>query len=117
MTAPVQVGPSPADSGPTPHPGTAGRIRPIDPRTPITTRQLEVLRLAANGHSNDSIGRRLNISPTTVNHSLRSTYLKLGARDRTHAVAIAIVRGLIREQDIVGVQLVPGRSSVHRNTA
>lgn len=117
MTAPVQVGPTP-DGGPTPtHWGRGLRQRPPNPRTAITRRQLELLRLAANGNTNAAIARHLGITPTTVNQTLRTTYLKLGAKDRTHAVAIALVRGLLEPKDIAGVQMLPAGVSVHRDAA
>lgn len=116
MTTPV-LGPSPTSGGPAPHRASGARQRPPDPKTAITRRQLELLRLAANGNSNATIARWLGITPTTVNHSLRSTYLKLGARDRTNAVAIALVRGLLEPSDIANVQMLAGRTSVHRHSA
>lgn len=117
MNVPVQVGPSSPSGGPAPHKATAGRIRPIDPRTSITRRELELLRLAANGNTNEMIARHLAITKDTVNGTLRRSYLKLGARDRTHAVAIALIRGLIEPKDIAGVQMLPGRMSVHSDAA
>jgi DNA-binding CsgD family transcriptional regulator len=76
-----------------------------------------MLRLAANGNTNEQIARHLGISTHTVNSTLRRVYLKLGARDRTNAVAIALVRGLIRVSDIACVQDPGGTNSVHANTA
>lgn len=113
MNVPVQVGPSPISGGPVPHKAKGCRHRPLDSRYPITRRELELLCLAANGNTNEMIARHLGITKDTVNGTLRKSYLKLGARDRTHAVAIALIRGLIEPKDIAGVQMLPGRMSVH----
>jgi DNA-binding NarL/FixJ family response regulator len=67
-------------------------------RTPDTTlspREIEVLRLVADGHSNREIGRRLFLSETTVKSHLVHIYSKLGVKSRTSAVARARERGAI----------------------
>ncbi|MFD9072844.1 response regulator transcription factor [Streptomyces lasiicapitis] len=69
-------------------------------RSLLTARRLEVLRLAANGYTNVEIGRKLWISEESVKSHLRLAYHRLGARDRTHAVAICLVRGLIHPHEI-----------------
>nr|WSX25525.1 helix-turn-helix transcriptional regulator [Streptomyces tubercidicus] len=96
-----------------PHKARGCRNRPLDSRYPITRRELELLRLAANGNTNEMIARHLGITKDTVNGTLRSVYRKLGAKDRTNAVAIALVRGLIEPHEIAGVQMLPGRMSIH----
>ncbi|MER6844790.1 helix-turn-helix transcriptional regulator [Streptomyces platensis] len=113
MTAPVEVGSSPNSDGPMPPKVRACRNRPLDPRYPITQRELELLRLAANGNTNEGIARFLGITKDTVNGTLRSVYRKIGAKDRANAVAIALVRGLIGPHEIAGVQMLPGRMSIH----
>ena len=77
----------------------AARGLPAD-RALLTPRRLEVLRLAANGHSNADIGRRLWISEDSVKTHVRIAYEQLGARDRAHAIAICLVRGLIQPHEI-----------------
>ncbi len=67
---------------------------------PMTTRELEVLTLAAAGLKTDEIARRIFVSRNTVKTHLAHTYAKLGARNRAEAVAIAIQEGF--------VELVPG---------
>lgn len=67
---------------------------------PLTPRRLEVLRLAANGLTNGDIARALWLSEETVKSHLQLAYCALGARDRAHAVAIALVRGLIQPHEI-----------------
>jgi DNA-binding NarL/FixJ family response regulator len=60
-----------------------------------TARQLDVLRLIRDGHSNKQIADRLGIAETTVNFHIKNLVDKLGANDRTHAVTIAVRRGLL----------------------
>src|SRR5262245_52001604 len=61
----------------------------------LTARELDVLRLIRDGHRNKQIGDRLGISESTVNYHIKNLTDKLGANDRTHAVTIAVRRGLL----------------------
>jgi DNA-binding NarL/FixJ family response regulator len=61
----------------------------------LTEREIEVLQLLAFGYTNRDIGQRLFISPDTVKTHLEHVYQKLGASDRTAAVAEAMRRQLI----------------------
>ncbi|HEX5342162.1 MAG TPA: response regulator transcription factor [Duganella sp.] len=61
----------------------------------LSEREIEVLRSAAAGNSNKRIGAHLGIAEDTVKAHLRTILAKLDARDRTHAVAIAVKRGII----------------------
>jgi len=61
----------------------------------LTERELEVLRAVAAGHSNKVVADRLQISEDTVKSHMRSILSKLYANDRTHAVTIALKRGII----------------------
>ena len=61
----------------------------------LTERELEVLQHLSFGYSNREIGERLFISPDTVKTHLEHIYQKLGATDRTAAVAQAMRRRLI----------------------
>lgn len=61
-----------------------------------TSRELEVLQLIRDGHRNKQIADRLAIAEATVNYHIKNLVDKLGANDRTHAVAIAIKRGLLQ---------------------
>lgn len=62
----------------------------------LTPRELDVLRLIRDGHRNKEIASKLIISETTVNFHIKNLVDKLGANDRTHAVTIAIRRGLLQ---------------------
>jgi len=62
----------------------------------LTPRELEVLRLIRDGSKNKEIAARLNISETTVNFHIKNLVSKLQANDRTHAVTIAIRRGMLQ---------------------
>jgi DNA-binding NarL/FixJ family response regulator len=61
----------------------------------LTDRELQVLRLIRDGHRNRQIADRLAIAETTVNFHVRNLVDKLQANDRTHAVTIAVRRGLL----------------------
>lgn len=62
----------------------------------LTEREMEVLRLVAEGNRNRDIAERLFISEETVKVHVKHIMEKLGASDRTQAVAIAQRRGIIR---------------------
>jgi DNA-binding NarL/FixJ family response regulator len=76
------------------HPAGAAAGRQL-PRRPLTSREREVLQAVAEGRSNAEIGQRYYLSVDTVKTHLRHVLAKLEARDRTHAVALAIGLGLI----------------------
>jgi len=61
----------------------------------LTDRELEVLQLIRDGYRNKQIADRLAIAETTVNFHIKNLVDKLGANDRTHAVTIALRRGLL----------------------
>jgi DNA-binding NarL/FixJ family response regulator len=61
----------------------------------LTQRERDVLRLLADGHSNEEIGKRLFISPETVRTHVRKAMAKLDADTRTQAVATALRQSLI----------------------
>ena len=61
----------------------------------LTPREVEVLRAVARGLSNAAVGQELFISETTVKTHLIRAFGKLGVNDRTHAVTVAMERGLL----------------------
>lgn len=62
----------------------------------LTARELQVMQLIRDGSKNKQIADQLSISENTVNFHIKNIVDKLGAKDRTHAVTIAIRRGLLR---------------------
>jgi len=62
----------------------------------LTDREIDVLRHVATGNRNREIGERLFISEETVKVHIKHIMEKLGANDRTQAVAIAVRRGIIQ---------------------
>ena len=61
----------------------------------LTAREMGVLRMIRDGYRNKQIADHLAIAETTVNFHIKNLVEKLGANDRTHALAIAIRRGLL----------------------
>ena len=74
-----------ADAGDGPAPGAE----------PLTRKEIRVLQLLAEGHSNGVLAERLSVSDSTVRTHLRNINLKLHARSRTQAVALARRLGVI----------------------
>ncbi|GEK79423.1 response regulator [Agrococcus baldri] len=70
-------------------------LEPPHPTTPLSERELDVLRLAAAGWSNRQIARGLHLAEGTVKNRMSSVLLKLGAPDRTNAVLRALESGLL----------------------
>ncbi|HEY0702515.1 MAG TPA: response regulator transcription factor [Candidatus Acidoferrales bacterium] len=61
----------------------------------LSPRELDVLRLIAAGNSNKLIADRLAIGEATVKSHVTNLMSKLGANDRTHAVTLALKRGIV----------------------
>jgi DNA-binding NarL/FixJ family response regulator len=61
----------------------------------LTTREIEVLGLVASGCANKEISARLSINEETTKTHIKNILAKLGAKDRTHAVALGLKRGII----------------------
>jgi len=66
-----------------------------DPYDSLSNREREVLQLAAEGHSNTAIGKRLFISPRTVEIHRANMMAKLDLRNRTDLIRYALKRGVI----------------------
>ena len=76
--------------------GTMVRRTPAESRTdPLTSRELEILGMMAEGLGNRAIGKSLGISTHTVKFHIAVILDKLSARSRTEAVAIGMRRGLL----------------------
>jgi len=76
-------------------PDVAGVVAEHLGQEDLTPRELEVLRLIRDGNRNKQIADQLSISETTVNYHIKNIVDKLQANDRTHAVTIALRRGLL----------------------
>ena len=76
-------------------PEVAGEIAAHYADEPLTKRELEILRLVANGRSNKEIAFEISVSDDTVKAHLKSVFAKLDVSDRTHAVTTAMRRGFI----------------------
>jgi DNA-binding NarL/FixJ family response regulator len=61
----------------------------------LSERELEVLRKVAAGNSNKQVAAQLGISEDTAKAHMKNILSKLNANDRTHAVTIAVKRGII----------------------
>jgi two-component system, NarL family, response regulator len=70
-------------------------VPPSGSRGKLTRRQREILQLLANGGSTTAAAKELDLSEETVKTHTRNALARLGARNRTHAVAIALRESLI----------------------
>jgi DNA-binding NarL/FixJ family response regulator len=61
----------------------------------LTEKEVDVLRLIAEGHANKEIAARLSITEETVKSRVKNILSKLDANDRTHAAIIGVKRGII----------------------
>lgn len=75
-------------------PALAGPVAESLMRESLSPREFEVLSLIAEGHCNKIIARQLLITVATVKVHVKAIMSKLGATSRTHALSIAIERGL-----------------------
>ncbi|MBN9605273.1 MAG: response regulator transcription factor [Actinomycetales bacterium] len=66
-----------------------------EPAVALSPRELEVLRLVADGLSNRGVGERLHLAESTVKTHLLHAFAKLGVDDRTRAVTRAMELGLL----------------------
>lgn len=69
-----------------------------EPGTPLTSHQIEILRLAANGLTNAEIGQRLFLAPDTVKSHIRRITVKLGAHNRAHIIHLAWQQGYLKHE-------------------
>ena len=76
-------------------PPVAARLGDHTPRIGLTPRELEVLRLVADGLSNGQIADRIGRTEGTVKVHLKNILQKLDVTDRTEAVTTALRRGFI----------------------
>jgi DNA-binding NarL/FixJ family response regulator len=70
---------------------------PVEVFPELTSREVEILDLIAQGHSNAKIASRLYVSPNTVRNHISHIFAKLQVADRAHAIVRAREAGLGRE--------------------
>jgi len=94
--APVAAAPTGPTIAPVPAPP-----EPVSatPRSPLTARELEILRAVAEGLTNARIGRQLWVTEQTVKFHLSNIYRKLGVSNRTEASRYALMHGLVSLPD------------------
>jgi len=78
-----------------PHPTLQIPASISDALSGLTKREIEVLRLAADGHSNSELARELWVTEQTVKFHLSNIYRKLGVANRTEASHWALKHGLL----------------------
>jgi DNA-binding NarL/FixJ family response regulator len=71
----------------------------VDKTLRLTQREIELLRLVADGLSNKAIAQSLNVSENTVKYHVRNILQKLGVQNRTEAVAHAMRSGILGRPD------------------
>jgi DNA-binding NarL/FixJ family response regulator len=76
-------------------PEVAERLSEYFPQIALTPREVEVLSFVAQGLANKDIAERLGTASGTIKMHIQNILEKLGAADRTHAVTIAIRRGIL----------------------
>lgn len=64
---------------------------------PLSEREISVLEMVAAGHANKQAAKELGLAEETVKTHLKSIFAKLAVSDRTHAVRVAIQRGILRD--------------------
>ncbi len=77
-------------------PDVAAQLASHTGETGLSPREIEVLSLVAAGQSNKIIAAQLFITEATAKGHVKSILAKLGANDRTHAVTLALRRGIIQ---------------------
>jgi DNA-binding NarL/FixJ family response regulator len=77
-------------------PAVAAKLAEHTPRIALTPRETEVISLVSTGLTNAQIALRIGRTEETVKVHVKNILQKLGARDRTEAVSIAVRRGFIR---------------------
>jgi DNA-binding NarL/FixJ family response regulator len=79
-------------------PSIAAEMAEYSGKDALTPKEIDVVRLIARGCANKVIAAELSITEETVKSRVKNVLSKLHANDRTHAVTIALKRGIIRLQ-------------------
>ena len=85
-----------ADPSPLGVPAWRQRRPWVKPGSPPTDREQQILELVSHGYSNGEIAKELYVTENSVKTLLRSLYVRLGARDRAHAVRLGFELGILR---------------------
>lgn len=72
----------------------------VTSRPRLTATDLTMLRLIANGATNQAIAHALGVSTSTTGRRLTALFEKLGAKDRTHATVVAMATELIKLREV-----------------
>lgn len=78
--------------------------------TPLSAREIEVLKHVAEGNPNKQIATALNTSEQTIKNHVTSIMRKLNANDRTHAVVLALRQGWLSIEDVADLDEEPVHS-------
>ena len=81
-------------------PQLQAKLRERDSHNSLSNREHEVLRGIAHGLANKEIAVVIGVSAETAKTYVARLMEKLGVQDRTHAVAVALDRGLLRPHDL-----------------
>jgi DNA-binding NarL/FixJ family response regulator len=76
-------------------PAVAAKLAEHLPRMPLSAREIEILKLVAQGLRNKEVGGMLGIAEDTVKVHVKNIFDKLNVNDRTQAVTVALQRGII----------------------
>jgi LuxR family quorum sensing-dependent transcriptional regulator len=74
------------------------KVTPSGRKPKLSAREIESLLWCGRGKTNAQIGATLGLSARTIEHYLASAIRKLEAKNRTHAVYLAAVAGLLRPE-------------------
>lgn len=80
--------------------------------TPLSQREMEILRYVAEGNANKRIANALNISEQTIKNHITSIMRKLNANDRTHAVVLAIRNGWLNVGEVATIDAAEKEMSI-----
>ena len=76
-------------------PAVAAQVAERLRKAELSPREVEVLKLIANGLSNKEVASQLGVTEATAKKHMTGVLAKLGARDRTHALRLGLERGII----------------------
>jgi DNA-binding NarL/FixJ family response regulator len=84
---------------------TLAPVRPTGAAGELTKRELEILKLAAEGHSNSQLAKMLWVTEQTVKFHLSNIYRKLNVSNRTEAARWAQIHGVLSDHDTAALSV------------